>query len=82
VRFPHGADGKGGIGPSVVDNVWLYKEGDVSDGFIYIIIAEGTSPAREIEGRTAKGGMPPYSAMFDQDKIWSMTAYIRSIQNK
>jgi cytochrome c oxidase cbb3-type subunit 2 len=78
----HGADGKGGIGPSVVDNVWLYKEGDVSDGFIYIIIAEGTSPAREIEGRTAKGGMPPYSAMFDQDKIWSMTAYIRSIQNK
>lgn len=78
----HGLDGRGGIGPSVVDNKWLDKEGDVEDGFIYKVIADGTNAGQEIEGRKAKGGMPPYSSMFDQDKIWSMTAYIRSLQNK
>lgn len=76
----HGADGKGGIGPSVVDNVWLGKEGDVSDGFIYIVVAEGTTKGKEINGRVAMGGMPPYAGQFDEQKIWSMVSYMNSLK--
>lgn len=76
----HGADGRGGIGPSVVDNVWLNKEGEVGDGFIYAIIAEGTSTGKEIEGRIAKGGMPPYASQFDENKIWAIMAYMNSLK--
>ncbi|MCI0469707.1 MAG: cbb3-type cytochrome c oxidase subunit II [Nitrospirae bacterium] len=78
----HGADGKGGIGSSVIDKVWIYKEGDISDGSLYSIIANGTQPGMEIEGRKAKGGMPPYGAQMDKNKTWSLVAYIRSIQGK
>jgi cytochrome c oxidase cbb3-type subunit 2 len=78
----HGADGKGGIGPSVVDNVWLYREGDVSDATIYAIIAGGTKADMEIAGRKAKGGMPPFGSSMDKNKIWSLVAYIRSLQGK
>lgn len=78
----HGADGKGGIGPSIVDNVWLYQEGDVSDGVLYGIIAQGTQPGTDIAGRKAKGGMPPFGATLDKNKIWSLVAYIRSPQGK
>jgi cytochrome c oxidase cbb3-type subunit 2 len=78
----HGADGKGGIGPNVVDNIWLDKEGDVTDGFIYFVIAKGTTAGMQINGRVGKGGMPAYDTMFDEEKIWSMTAYIRSLQQK
>ena len=78
----HGADGKGGIGPSVVDNVWLYREGDVSDATIYAIIAGGTKADMEIAGRKAKGGMPPFGSSMDKNKIWSLVAYIRSLQRQ
>ncbi|HXX56826.1 MAG TPA: cbb3-type cytochrome c oxidase subunit II [Thermodesulfovibrionales bacterium] len=78
----HGADGKGGIGPSLVDNVWLYQEGDVSDGVLFGIISQGTQPGAEIAGRKAKGGMPPFGSSLDKNKIWSLIAYIRSLQGK
>ncbi|HAM49270.1 MAG TPA: cytochrome-c oxidase [Nitrospiraceae bacterium] len=78
----HGADGKGGIGPSVVDNVWLYQAGDVSDATIYVIIADGTKADMEIAGRKAKGGMPSFSSSMDRNKIWSLVAYIRSLQGQ
>src|SRR3990172_5330954 len=73
----HGVDGKGGIGPSLVDNVWVYQEGDVNDGVLYGIIAQGTQPDMNIAGRKAKGGMPPFTATLDKNKIWSLVAYIR-----
>ncbi len=78
----HGADGKGGIGPSVVDKIWIYQEGDISDGSLFQIIAAGTQPGMEIAGRKAKGGMPPFGTQVDRDKTWSLVAYIRSIQGK
>ncbi len=77
----HSADGKGGIGPSLIDNIWLYQEGDIGDGVIYRIIAQGTQPDIDIAGRKAKGGMPPFGATLDKN-IWSLVAYIRSIQGK
>ena len=78
----HGTDGKGGIGPSIVDTVWFYQEGDVSDGVLYGIIAQGTQADADIAGRKAKGGMPPFGATMDKNKIWSLVAYIRSLQGK
>lgn len=78
----HGADGKGGIGPSLVDNVWLYQEGDVGDGVLYAITEQGTQAGADIAGRKAKGGMPPFGATLDKNKIWSLVAYLRSIQGK
>jgi cytochrome c oxidase cbb3-type subunit 2 len=67
----HGDDGKGGIGPSLIDSEWLKKPGEISDGQIYVIIADGT-----------EGGMPPYGGQMDKNKIWSLVSYIRSLQGK
>jgi cytochrome c oxidase cbb3-type subunit 2 len=78
----HGADGKGGIGPSVVDNEFLYIAGDMPDDDYFEIINNGTQPGMVEDGRTAKGGMPAYSSTFDKNKIWSMVSYIRSLQGK
>ncbi len=67
----HGDDGKGGIGPSLRDKVWLGKGGDISDGQIFAIISDGTN-----------NGMPPYGAQLDKNKIWSLVSYIRHEQQK
>lgn len=67
----HGDDGKGGIGPSLQDKIWLGKDGDISDGRIFAIISDGTN-----------NGMPPYGAQMDKNKIWSLVSYIRHEQQK
>jgi cytochrome c oxidase cbb3-type subunit 2 len=67
----HGDDGKGGIGPSLQDTIWLNKEGDISDGQIYAIISNGTP-----------NGMPPYAGQLDGNKIWALVSYIRHEQGK
>ncbi|MDI6801777.1 MAG: cbb3-type cytochrome c oxidase subunit II [Thermodesulfovibrionales bacterium] len=78
----HSADGKGGIGPSLVDDEFLYVKGDLADDDYFEIINNGTKEGMVEEGRTAKGGMPPFGAQMDKNKIWSLVAYIRSIQGK
>lgn len=78
----HGDDGKGGIGPSVVDNEFLYMAGDMPDDDYFEIINNGTQPGMVEDGRIAKGGMPSYAATLDKNKIWSVVAYIRSIKGK
>ncbi|MCX7793850.1 MAG: cbb3-type cytochrome c oxidase subunit II [Thermodesulfovibrionales bacterium] len=67
----HGEDGKGGIGPSLRDNVWLNRQGDISDGRIFSIIFDGT-----------EAGMPAYGTQMDRESIWSLVSYIRDIQVK
>ncbi|HET6516184.1 MAG TPA: cbb3-type cytochrome c oxidase subunit II [Thermodesulfovibrionales bacterium] len=78
----HGADGKGGIGPSLVDDEFLYVKGDVPDDDYFEVINNGTQPGMIEDGRTAKGGMPPFGTSMDKSKIWSLVAYIRSLQGK
>lgn len=78
----HGDDGKGSIGPSVVDNEFLYLAGDLPDDDYFEIINNGTQPGSIEDGRTGKGGMPPFAMTLDKDKIWSLVSYIRSIQGK
>lgn len=67
----HGEHGKGAIGPDLTDAVWLGSRGNISDGKLYSIIANGT-----------QAGMPPFHATLDKGKIWSLVAYLRSIQGK
>jgi cytochrome c oxidase cbb3-type subunit 2 len=78
----HGPEGKGDIGPSLVDNVFLYVEGDLPDDDYFEIINNGTTAGTVEEGRTAKGGMPPFRGTLDKDKIWYLVSYIRSLQGK
>jgi cytochrome c oxidase cbb3-type subunit 2 len=67
----HGDNLKGGIGPNLTDNVWLAKEGDISDGELYAIISNGTA-----------NGMPPFAASMDKNKIWAVVSFIRSLHAK
>jgi cytochrome c oxidase cbb3-type subunit 2 len=76
----HGEKGEGGIGPSLVDKTFLYVEGDVPDDDYLEVINNGTQPGMVEDGRTAKGGMPPFASTMDKNKIWSLVSYIRSIQ--
>jgi cytochrome c oxidase cbb3-type subunit 2 len=78
----HGNKGEGGIGPSLVDDMFLYAKGDLPDDDYYEIIHNGTEQGKVEEGRSMKGGMPPYGGQLDKDKIWQTVAYIRSLQNK
>lgn len=78
----HGENAKGDIGPSLTDKVFLYAEGDVPDDDYFEIINNGTTPGMIEEGRTAKGGMIPFKDTLSKDEIWSVIAYIRSIQGK
>ena len=78
----HGEGGKGDMGPSLVDDVFLYVKGDLADDDYFEIINNGTEEGMVEEGRRAKGGMPPYKGSLDQNQIWSLVAYIRSLQGE
>lgn len=78
----HGEKGEGEIGPSLIDNIFLYEEGDLPDDDYFELINNGTSEGMVEEGRTAKGGMPSFSGQMRKDDIWSVISYIRSLQKK
>jgi cytochrome c oxidase cbb3-type subunit II len=78
----HGKDGIGDIGPSLVDNMFFSVEGDLPDDDYFEVINNGTSPGFVEEGRTAKGGMPPFKGTLSREEIWSLIAYIRSKQGR
>jgi cytochrome c oxidase cbb3-type subunit 2 len=78
----HGDNGQGGIGPSLIDKMFLYVASDVPDDDYFEVINNGTQPGMIEDGRTAKGGMPSYSNTLEKNKIWALVAYIRSLQGK
>jgi cytochrome c oxidase cbb3-type subunit 3 len=59
------ANGGGGSGPALTDDVWIYG-GDALP--IYQSIAEGRP-----------NGMPAFGARIPADQIWQLTAYVRSL---
>lgn len=78
----HGDNGEGDIGPSVIDTVFLYAEGDLADDDYFELINNGTEEGMVEEGRTMKGGMPSFKEDLSRKEIWSVIAFIRSLQNK
>jgi len=59
------ANGGGGSGPALMDDVWIYG-GDAKS--IYQTIAEGRP-----------NGMPAFGGRIPRDEIWQLTAYVRSL---
>jgi cytochrome c oxidase cbb3-type subunit 3 len=59
------ANGGGGSGPALMDDVWIYG-GDA--GTIYLTIANGRP-----------NGMPAFGSRIPKDQIWQLAAYVRSL---
>jgi cytochrome c oxidase cbb3-type subunit 2 len=78
----HGDDAKGGIGPSLVDDIFFSVAGDLPDDDYFEVINNGVFPGMVEDGRTAKENMPGFAKELDKNKIWSLVAYLRSIKGK
>ncbi len=59
------ANGGGGSGPALMDDVWIYG-GDAQS--LYRTIAEGRP-----------NGMPAFGGRIPEDQIWQLVAYVRSL---
>jgi cytochrome c oxidase cbb3-type subunit 2 len=77
----HGESGKGDMGPSLVDDVFFGVKGDLADDDYFEVINNGIEPGMVEEGRVAKENMPSFKSL-GRDQIWSLVAYIRSLQGK
>lgn len=64
----HMANGGGGMGPSLSDDIWIYRS---SPANIYLTIVQGRS-----------AGMPAFGAMLPDRTVWELVAYIQSISEK
>lgn len=62
----HGGVAEGGVGPSLTDDEWVYKP---TDKTLFKAIAEGR-PGTNMVG---------WSKDLDDDEIWKLIAYIRSL---
>ncbi|HEX3432023.1 MAG TPA: c-type cytochrome [Rhizomicrobium sp.] len=64
----HADNGGGGMGPSLSDNIWIYRS---SPGNIYMTIVQGRAY-----------GMPAFGAMLPDRTVWELVSYIQSISEK
>lgn len=62
------ANGGGGIGPALMDDVWLYGYGADQ---IYLSILEGRP-----------NGMPSFSGKIPDSQMWEIAAYVRSLSGQ
>ncbi len=75
----HGIDGKGDVGSNLTDVIWLGTQAPIEDWEIFQVIANGTAKGFK---RQAEGGMVPFGDFMGKKKIWSLIAYIRSIESE
>jgi len=68
----HGQDGKGLIGPNVMDDEWLHG---ASDQVVYTLIMEGIG-AGETRQQPPKGIMPAHENILGADKVLKVMAYL------
>ncbi len=61
----HLPDGRGLVGPSLVDPYWKYGS---SDAELFTTVSEGRP-----------GGMPPWGPQLGADKIWEVLAYLETL---
>lgn len=62
----HGGDGRGGGGPDLADDRWLYGG---SDAEVFQSVSQGRP-----------GGMPSWGSDLKEDEIWKVIAYVRSLK--
>jgi cytochrome c oxidase cbb3-type subunit 2 len=75
----HGIDGKGDVGSNLTDVIWLGTQAPIEDWEIFQVISNGTTKGFK---RQAEGGMVPFGDFMGKQKIWSIVAYIRSIESE
>ncbi len=73
----HGIDMKGGVGADLTDVLWLNSTEDFEDWEIFDVVDNGTVAGVK---RRAEGGMPAFGDFMGSYKIWSIVAYIRSME--
>lgn len=79
----HGAGGGGGMGPPVINDVWVYGSDDAT---LFDLIKLG-SAALHAKGLARKGresivgDMPAMGGVASDDEIWKIIAFIRSRQS-
>gem|GEM_PF-418806 len=61
----HGRSGGGGMGPDLIEKHWRYGD---SDADLFKSISQGRP-----------NGMPPWDAHLDENEIWKIITYLRSI---
>jgi len=61
----HLPDGKGLVGPSLIDPYWKYGSADAE---LFATVSEGRP-----------GGMPPWGPQLGSDKIWEVLAYLETL---
>ncbi|HVH07339.1 MAG TPA: c-type cytochrome [Myxococcota bacterium] len=61
----HLPDGRGLVGPSLIDPFWRYEHDDAG---LFRTVSEGRP-----------GGMPPWGAQLAPDKIWKVLAYVDTL---
>lgn len=76
----HGAGGGGGMGPPVINDVWIYGDDDET---LFQLIKLGSVEYRALghqrKGRESiVGDMPAMGAVASDDEIWKLIAFIRS----
>jgi cytochrome c oxidase cbb3-type subunit III len=59
------ANGGGGSGPALMDDVWIYGSDPVT---IYETLVKGR-----------RNGMPAFGGRIPEDQIWQLVAYVRSL---
>lgn len=75
----HGADARGGMGPSLRNDVWIYG----SDDATLFELVRGGSVAFRASGRERLarepqyGDMPPLAGAVDEDELWKILAWLK-----
>ena len=64
----HGGKAEGGVGPNLQDDIWVYKP---TDNMLFKTISKGR-PGTNMVG---------WEKELDEDEIWKIIIYIRSIYN-
>ena len=76
----HGADARGGMGPSLRNDVWIYGSDDAT---LFDLVRGGSvalrASGRERLAREAQyGDMPPLAGAVDEAELWKILAWVRS----
>lgn len=77
----HGVDAHGGMGPSLRNDTWIYG----SDDALLFELVRGGSVALRARGHVRlaqepqRGDMPPLAGAVDEDELWKILAWLRSL---
>lgn len=80
----HGAGGGGGMGPPVINDIWIYGSDDAT---LFELIKLGSvgyrAQGHQRKGRESiVGDMPAMGQFVSDDEIWKLIAFIRSREKK